>query len=1126
MRMRWGFAPLTAVLIALLLVAAGFAQETTAGLQGTIKDPQGLVVPKATVEVSGPALIGTKKTETDAYGYYRFANLPPGEYTMTVTAANFSTLKQTGLRLDTGKLPTIDIKLTVGQVEQTVEVSSAAPIVDVTSSKVQTNVTSEVIDSVPKGRSFQSLITLAPGARYEPLQSTTMGGRMYNGYQIDGASNSENSYLIEGQETSDVRSGQTKTNAPFEFIQEVQIKSSGFEAEYGGALGGVVNVIQKRGSNTWHGSVFTHYQADMFDSNGSGAVVNSGRFSRRDPLASAPTTRFDVPSQLVQYKKDHYRIVEPGFEAGGYLVRDRLWAFASTVPRFENITRTANWNCTLNCLTPITGPIPFKQSFQTYYSMARLDARVSNKIRTFGSWQYGYQRANGASSIGSNLPNADDVFGQNNSSASTNPFNFRDQIGFVAPNYIYNFGGDVTITPNIVATTRAGFFHNDMQDRGLPIGINYRNLDSNYPYVNVPAPASATALNGTVINGNNVMNGNLQTLGNNSTQLFDKTDRKSFTQDIAWFKKGFGGTHNLKFGYAFNKLSNDVLSGYNTAQAYVAFGQSYFPLAANYSACQAITTQNIANGWNTTDALAGGDTGNTGSKCSGLWGTVNFRELGTVGKVSSNNHSLYVQDAWTMGKGITVNAGVRLDKESLPTYAAAGGFEGINFGFGDKVAPRIGASWDVMQNGKVKIYGSFGYFFDIMKYQLSRGSFGGDYWHDCVYALDTENWRTLIPTRGADGHFCPTTGGANGTLPGLRFIENQDFRQPSNDPSNYLVDRGLQPMKQHEWVIGSDWAIKSNLGFEARYSRKRLDRTIEDAGIITPNGEQFYIVNPGEGINTTVPGCTNCPTNIKPTRNYDAVELRLVQRPSSTPWFGQFSYTYSRLRGNYSGLTSTDLSDGGGGRSDPNVSRSFDEPFMQFDSHGKVIDGPLATDRPHTFKAYGGYRLKWLNQETLIGLGQQWYSGTPLSSYVSVNGAPVFAEGRGKWIDLGQDATGNWVVNGVRDRRTSMFSQTDLNLTHELKVSKTNEAMRLGFEANVTNLFNQHSVLTLNSNMLRTGRVSVVDGTGAVDYGTSMTGYNYLALANAGGLIKSGLYGTPALWQDARSMRFKVKFTF
>lgn len=240
MKMNRGFAPVLWVLVAILLVSTAFAQETTAGLQGTVRDPQGLAVSKATVEISGAALIGTKKIETDSSGYYRFANLPPGEYTIVTTATNFRTLKQTGLKLEVGKMPTLDLKLEVGTVEQTVEVSSDAPIVDVTESKVQTIVSSDIMSGIPKGRSFQSVITFAPGARQEPLQSMNRGS---SGFSVEGASDGENSYLVEGMDTTDVYAGGIGKNVPLEFVQEVQVKSSGFEAEFGGALGGVVNVI-------------------------------------------------------------------------------------------------------------------------------------------------------------------------------------------------------------------------------------------------------------------------------------------------------------------------------------------------------------------------------------------------------------------------------------------------------------------------------------------------------------------------------------------------------------------------------------------------------------------------------------------------------------------------------------------------------------------------------------------------------------------------------------------------------------------------------------------------------------------------------------------------------------------
>ena len=88
---------------------------------------------------------------------------------------------------------------------------------------------------------------------------------MQGGFQVDGAATAENSYLIEGQETGSLVTGKQTTSAPFEFIQEVQLKTSGIDAENGGAMGGVINAIQKKGSNSWHGSIFAYYEADPMD---------------------------------------------------------------------------------------------------------------------------------------------------------------------------------------------------------------------------------------------------------------------------------------------------------------------------------------------------------------------------------------------------------------------------------------------------------------------------------------------------------------------------------------------------------------------------------------------------------------------------------------------------------------------------------------------------------------------------------------------------------------------------------------------------------------------------------------------------------------------------------------------
>jgi len=148
-----------------LLVVNVFGQETTGGLQGTVKDPSGAVVANATVELSGSSLVGKKTLTTDSSGYYRFANLPPGTYTLTVKAAGFSELKREGIVIEVGHLPTLDLSLAVGAAGTVVEVTGEAPAIDVTTNANQTNVTSDIIADVPHGRSFQSVIQFAPMAR-------------------------------------------------------------------------------------------------------------------------------------------------------------------------------------------------------------------------------------------------------------------------------------------------------------------------------------------------------------------------------------------------------------------------------------------------------------------------------------------------------------------------------------------------------------------------------------------------------------------------------------------------------------------------------------------------------------------------------------------------------------------------------------------------------------------------------------------------------------------------------------------------------------------------------------------------------------------------------------------------
>lgn len=1135
----------TTVLLWLLVFAlcatVAFAQETTGGLQGTVKDSTGAVVPNAQVSITSTAMIGAKTANTDNSGYFRFANLPPGTYTITVSAKGFNTLKRAGQVIEVGHLPTVDIALKVGGSEQVVEVTANAAQIDTTTTRSITNITPDIINDVPKGRSFQSVIQFAPAARNEPLagQSPYSGGSgggsspgsgtngQSVGYSIAGGADSENSYLVEGQETANIIGGYSNTNVPFEFIQEVQVKTSGVEAEHGGSLGGVINVITPSGHNDTHGEFWTYYESNALDGSANALL-------RYDPNSLVNyATRQDSTAQLYQPKKDTFRIVIPGVKVGGSIIKNRLWYFVGFAPQFNSDNRVVDFGGT-------TGAANFNRDTQTYYADSKIDFALTQKIHIWGSWLSQYQRQSGTS-----FPNADSVQGYTNVAAlQANPLaTYTHGIGFASPNSTYAVHADVTLTPTLVATTAYGYSFQNYHDFGYPTTGDYLNFQvsgiGGTDATDQPLPAYLQQGEGAA-----------NQAYNNFFTFQNANKHYQFDQDLSWFKSGWWGTHNFKFGYQLNHLANSIIQLGNLPNVQLFPGIPYSP----------------ASTLGVTNCLSAPYHAADGSSCQGLYGYMMVNDYGTSGQAANYNHGLFAQDAWTIGKGLTLNLGIRADKEYLPSAPGSGlNAQPINFSWGDKIAPRLGASWDVFQNGKLKLYGNYGVFNDVMKLNLAISSFGGQFWRECFYTLGPTSVVNGTPqfdpsaldAAFVNGRACPSgpasveANWASGSTPqGLTFIENVDNRGTEN------VVPGLKPYRQHESTFGAEYQLSKNYILSTSWLRRRLDHVIEDAAIFNADtgAETFTNVNPGEGVNATFNGFSNflygaggptCDPSVckmfKAARSYDAVELR-VTKAGGARWNGMASYTYSRLRGNYDGLTSTDLADGFGGRNAPNNSRAFDEPYFQYTANGTSDAGALPTDRPNVFKGYAYYRMPWgSRQNTTFGLYQEAYEGTPQSSFIDVGyaccGEPIFpqyVEGRGKWANITQDpSTGNITLNSVGTYRTPWFTQSDVSIVHDIKVNKNNEQQVVGLEMNVTNLFNQHSVTaywtglnSLNSNHALTPNGEYIFSPG--QYQTYMSPYNWVSQFNNNPrpMVLSSWYGQPFLYQQSRNVRFKIRFDF
>ena len=230
-----------ALLLAAVLVAipAG-AQEQSGSIQGVVKDAQGGVLPGVSVEARSPQVVGSSTATTDALGLYRFPALPPGTYEITANLQGFNAAKA-AVTLALGQLLRVDLTLAVGGVAETIQVTGESPLIDVKQNATFATVQAEAIARIPKGRDFTGVIAMTAGANDE----TRTGG-----ISVDGASGAENRFVVDGIDTTSLRTGGSQKTMVTDWVQEVQVKTSGYNAEFGGATGGVVSAITSPGATS------------------------------------------------------------------------------------------------------------------------------------------------------------------------------------------------------------------------------------------------------------------------------------------------------------------------------------------------------------------------------------------------------------------------------------------------------------------------------------------------------------------------------------------------------------------------------------------------------------------------------------------------------------------------------------------------------------------------------------------------------------------------------------------------------------------------------------------------------------------------------------------------------------
>ena len=996
-------------LCGLLVVAANvFAQERTGGIAGTVKDSSGAILPGATIQATSPSLVGTQTAVADHQGNYRFPALTPGVYEITGTLQGFTVAKVTDVRLGIGQLLKIDLALSVATLTESVTVTAESPVIDVKQNAAVASITAEEIERLPKARDFTDLVKTAPGTQQERK----------SGIQIDGAGGSEHRYVIDGMDTTGIRTGVSGQEMPVDFVQEVQVKSSGYNAEFRATTGGVISAITKTGSNVFRGGIGYHYRSNTLN----GATRPELRALPSDASQAEYITRPD--DKNVRH--------EPTFDLGGPLLRDRAWFYVGTAPDIDQTSRTVTFRTNNQTAT-------FDQNENDYNTIATVTAQLNSRMRLKGTV---------------NLQSMKDVPGptgnagafptiEQDGTSTSNPTLFPSPIYLDTFDNFYVGALDWVVSPKLFANITVGTY--DYGTHGGGAGEQLRhtfgtsNLQSasfNFPEI----PDSLRFVSGYA------------DLPSSSVTKYDDFKRYGVNADMSYFANRWG-QHSIKTGFQFERIENTRLGGAQFPSINLQWGSPRNAL--------------------------------DGRSVRGTYGHYTVTRVYNSGDIHTNGLGLFIQDAWTVRPNLTLNLGLRTDREEIPSYTE--GNRGIKFGFTDKFSPRAGFAWDIFSDAKWKAYGSFGIFYDTSKLEMPRGSFGSEHSITYYMTLDTFNWQSIQCSH-------PPTPGPN--CPGT-FIEQVDFRHAANEEGNFLVDPNLKPIQTRELTFGIDHEFSPRVALGVRYSRKRFTRTIEDTGVLVPGvGEVFRITNPGESIGENVlrdfAGCVTCPNQPKPTREYDGIEFRFQKRFSNS-WQLTSTYLFSRLYGNYSGLTSSDENN----RNSPSVNRFFDGQYNSFDRLGQPVFGPLQTDRPHVFKVEGFYDTPW---GTGIGLYQFFESGTPQQTQMSEKGIPFYPFGRN---NLG---------------RTPMLYRTDLLFQHEFRLS---ERHKVSVGLNIENLFD-HDTVTRNFTTAYRDTFNVSDA--AFFSGT----FDPVAMQAAapGTYRPDPRYLQADQWQEWRQMRLQFRYSF
>jgi hypothetical protein len=953
-----------------LSLATPAMAQTTGGLQGQIIDASTQQpVAEAVVIATSPALQGEQTAVTDASGSFEISLLPAGVYKLDIQREGYKPYTQADLTVRLDK--TIKIKLqllpdSISGEQMVIEVQR--PVISTTTTDTGGNVSKEQMALIPYGRNartFDAVLTTVPGAHGDAF-----------GVSFNGSGSPESNYVVDGVQVNDPAFGIQGTTLIQDFVQEVDVKSGGYQAEYGRSSGALVEVITKSGGNDFHGSVFVNWSP--FEAN-------------RKTVSLAGQA---IASQASQnYNLDF------GAEVGGPIIKDKLWFFAGFAPsivstNLDRIIQAQQDNGSGGAKvdsngTPITTEIARQRyvGSTTSYQFTGKLTYLLNENHTVALAVYGNPtKSTGTQGVGrfnEGLGAFEQTVGSTDVSLRYAGKLFSKQM-LVEATAAYHRQGGSGASPTITVGDFAG--QTAAQRLDTP-SVSYRTTTSllNPLFDDGTVPSSqksAAVLAGCTVHADGfnpcpVTNYSTGGLGYLATIGLDRIQA---SLKLTNFIPELAGHHQIKYGADIGKDT------FNQDKTYTG-GQAFY---GRFSGSQLTYFQGVRGFGHADPSHPGLPEFNANATAASGGGSI-ISLAGSTATTNTNNftYSAFIQDSWNiLDKGLVLDIGGRIEYQKLSPDSATAGAQSLSL---TNIMPRIGLTYDWTGRGLSKVYASYGQFYEYVPLDLADRALSGE--TQATYSTTAAGC-----TNPKDPRTCPLFVGGQ---PGGRT-----YRFTGGGAGDGL-DPNLKGQYVNEYQLGTEYQVYRDISLGLSYVRKSLGRVIEDMSV--DDGNSYFLSNPGETCSSSsiaagacgqygVTGLGQVIAEPPPRRVYDGVTFQFNKQYSDN-WLLSASYTWSSFRGNYPGLANNTT-----GQLDPNILSEYDLLSLLPNK-----DGPLPGDIPNSFKIDGAYVFEINSNMTLnIGGNVRIDQGSPLN-YLGAH--PLYGSGEAYILPRGTDGRLPWTWN-------------------------------------------------------------------------------------------------------------------